>query len=86
MWAIGTGVTDERKGAVCAGQILQIQARDFAMRLDKAKLKAKEGLQYLLTELDKHFKENNTQCIFLAIEEIEKFVRSKINCSGYNLQ
>ena len=84
MWELGTAVKEERRGAVCAGQICQIQARDFAMRVDKTKIKAKEGLAYLLTELDKHFKEDDTQCIFLAIEEIEKFIRpTEMKISDY---
>ena len=40
-------------------------------------------MTYLLTEMDKYSKEVSTQCIFVAIEELENFRRSQLSVLEY---
>ena len=75
IWQLGTSLAAAKQAAVCVLRINDYKARDFATRLDLAKLKEATGLDYLLKELDVYFKQDNTQCVFLAIEELESFRR-----------
>ena len=75
IWKIGTSVQVSKMAAVTILSIFEPKARDFATRLEAEKLKAANGMEYLITELDAFFKEDNTQCIFLAIENLETFIR-----------
>ena len=73
IWKLGTSLAAAKQAAVCVLRINDFKARDFATRLDIEKLKEATGLDYLLKELDAYFKEDNTQSVFLAIEELESF-------------
>ena len=77
MWQNGTGVAKPKRAPVAIMQILQVTARDFAMRLKKDELMKDAGMDYLLKELDAHFEVDTTQSVFLAIEEIEQFTRNE---------
>ena len=75
IWELGTSIAADKKAAVCVLRIQDFKARDFATRLDVTELKKAEGMTYLMAELDKYFEEDNTQSIFLGIDDLEKFVR-----------
>ena len=75
IWELGTSIAAAKQAAVCVLRIQDFKARDFATRLDVTELKKDEGLTYLMAELDKYFEEDNTQSIFLGIDDLEKFVR-----------
>ena len=75
IWELGTSIAAAKQAAVCVLRIQDFKARDFATRLDVTELKKAEGLTYLMAELDKYFEEDNTQSIFLGIDDLEKFVR-----------
>ncbi len=84
IWKIGTSLAGTKQAAVCVLRINDFKARDFATRLDVEKLKEAAGLDYLLKELDTYFKEDNTQSVFLAIEELESFMRPQdMNMAEY---
>ncbi len=83
IWTIGTSVAAAKQAATCVLRITDVKARDYATRLDLEELKKTEGLKYLLKELEKFFKEDNTQCIFLAIEELEGFRRKEMDMLEY---
>lgn len=72
-----------RMAAVCILRIQDMKARDFATRLDLTKIKKDDGLTYLIGQLDGYFKEDNTQSIFLAIEQLEKFRRADMSMLDY---
>ena len=80
IWQIGTSVVEKRQASIAVLAILEQKARKFATRLDLDKLKEDTGLTYLLAELDKHFKKDKTQSVFVAIEDLESFVRGKDEC------
>ena len=75
IWELGTSIAADKKAAVCVLRIQDFKARDFATRLDVTELKKAEDMTYLMAELDKYFVEDNTQSIFLGIDDLEKFVR-----------
>ena len=83
IWTIGTSVAAAKQAATCILRITDVKARDYATRLSVEELKKTEGLKYLLGELDKFFAEDNTQCIFLAIEELEAFRRQDMTMLEY---
>ncbi len=76
MWTLGTGLDKKKRGPVAALRIQDRKARDFANRLDTAKISADDGLEYLFTELDKYFSKDRVQTLFLAIEKLESYTRS----------
>ena len=76
VWRGGTGIDNKRQGSLAALSILEPKARDYATRLDLAKLQADTGLAYLLEELDKFFKKDQTQTVFLAIEKLLQYHRT----------
>ncbi|KAL5272394.1 hypothetical protein ACHWQZ_G000556 [Mnemiopsis leidyi] len=83
IWVLGTSAAASKQAALCVLSIKDEKARDFATRLSHTELKKAEGLKYLLEEMDKFYKEDSTQCIFLAIEELEKFRRGKLTMTEY---
>ena len=83
IWVLGTSAAATKQAALCVLSIKDEKARDFATRLSHTELKKAEGLKYLLAEMDKFYKEDSTQCIFLAIEELEKFRRGKLTMTEY---
>ena len=60
-----------------------LMARDYATRLNVEEVKKATGLTYLLTEMDKYFKKDSTQSIFLAIDELENFRRGELSVLEY---
>ena len=83
IWTLGTTVAATKQAAVCILRIEDLKARDYATRLNVEEIKKDTGLTYLLTEMDKYFKEDSTQCIFLAIEELENFRRGELSVLEY---
>ena len=56
IWELGTSIATTKQAAVCVLRIHDFKARDFATRLDATELKKAEGMEYLMTELDKYLK------------------------------
>ena len=83
IWTLGTSVAATKQAAVCILRIEDLKARDYATRLNIEEIKKATGLTYLLAEMDKYFKEDSTQCIFLAIEELENFRRGELPILEY---
>ena len=77
IWRDGTSVKPEKQASVAILRIMDHKARDFATRLDREKLKVATGIDYVIKELDEFFEEDGTQNVFLAIENLEKFIRTK---------
>ena len=83
IWTLGTSVVATKQAAICILRIEDLKARDYATRLNVDEIKKDTGLTYLLAEMDKYFKEDSTQCIFLAIEELENFKRGELSILEY---
>ena len=77
MWAIGTSVKVEKQGPFVACRVTDKKAKDHVLRLDKTELAKDGGLKIILDYLAGHYKQDNTQLVFLAIENIEQFIRPK---------
>lgn len=77
IWRDGTSIKSEKQASVAILRIEDHKARDFATRLDREKLKVPNGIDYVIEQLDQFFAEDGTQNVFLAIENLEKFVRPK---------
>ena len=83
IWQIGTNVPAAKQAAVAILKIEDAKAREYATRLDHTELKKAAGLAFLLKELDKYYKEDSTQCIFIALDELEKFRRGSLSITKY---
>lgn len=77
MWALGTSVKVEKQGPVVACRVMDKKAKDHVLRLDKPELAKDGGLKIILDALAAHYKQDSTQLVFLAIENIEQFQRPK---------
>ena len=82
IWQLGTTV-DAKKQAARVILKLEGKAKAHACRLSIEELGKDGGLKYLLDELDKFFKKDETQQKFIAIEELEKYKRSDESISEY---
>ena len=78
LWVIGTSIKPEKQAAVAALRIEDRKARDFATRLSLEELGKVTGLNFLLGQLDAFFKEDTSQCLFMAIEKLETFFRTPV--------
>jgi hypothetical protein len=82
VWQIGTSVGAAKQGARVI-QALEGKTLDFATRMDLEKVKAATGVDFVLTELDKYFKKDETQIAFVAIENLENYKRTNESISEY---
>ena len=76
IWQLATNIEGKRQ----AGRaILKIQGkvREHASRMSIEDLGSEDGLKRLITEVDKYFKKDATQELFLAIEKLENYRRDK---------
>ena len=82
IWQLGTSVTETKQAARA---ILRMtgKVREYASRISVDELKKEEGLDLLILELDKYFKKDATQEVFLAIEELENFRRDNMTITEY---
>lgn len=82
IWQLGTSV-GETKQAARAILRMTGKVREYASRVPVDELKKVNGLEILITELDKYFKKDATQEVFLAIEELENFRRDAMTITEY---
>ena len=82
VWQLGATIEPKKQGARVI-QALEGKTKDFATRLDLAKVAADGGVKYVLDELDKYFKKDETQIAFVAIENLEKYTRTNESISEY---
>ena len=74
IWQLGTSV-DAKKQAARVVLRMSGKVRDFANRIPLTDLGKDTGLDDLLTELDKHYRKDVTQELFLSIENLETYRR-----------
>ena len=68
IWQIGTTVGKKKQAARIILK-LEGKVRAHACRLDLDKIEHDDGVKYLLGELDKFFKKDETQLVFIAIRD-----------------
>lgn len=75
MWAAGSSVEVKKQAPRAIGRISEPGGADHAHRLPMDKLCKETGLQYLIDELDKYYREDTSQTVVLAIEHLKKWIR-----------
>ena len=76
IWQLGTNVANVKQ-APRVVMCLEGKVRDFASRIAHNHLGAENGLEYLIGQLDEYYKEDEAQTIFLAIDQLENFIRDE---------
>ena len=82
VWQAGATIDETKQGARVI-QALEGRTLDFATRLELAKVITKDGVKFVLDELDKYFKQDETQIAFVAIENLENYTRATESISEY---
>ena len=82
MWCLVTDVKTEKQ-ALAVALSLQGQARAIALELDKTKLNAADGIDYLLKALDPVFKKNEIDILYTQYSNFEKLQRDGQKISDY---
>ena len=82
VWQLGATIDTSKQGARVI-QALEGKTLDFATRMDLEKVKADDGVTFVLNELDKYFKKDETQIAFVAIENLENYKRTNESISEY---
>ena len=82
VWQCGVTLDATKQGSRVV-QALEGKALEFATRIALAKIKSENGVELVLQELDKHFKKDETQIAFIAIENLENYKRTDESISDY---
>ena len=76
IWQAFTSLEDKKQGPALF-LALEDDAQDAVLELDPAKIKAKDGVDEIISCLDSLFKKDKTQCAFEALEAFEGYKRPK---------
>ena len=82
MWCLVTDVKIEKQ-ALAVALSLHGQARAIALELDKTKLNAADGIEFLLNALDPVFKKNEIDILYTQYSNFEKLQRDGGKISDY---